>query len=132
MNFVCSLVGRNFFFWWLQKWKPYNHFSLPNQYNQSFKIIIIYNYMRRRNNDPSQSPSRRHLANAKITVVSAPNQHIAYQKHQIGQKTAIPEKFIPSSEELSLKPIQLTKSHFIDAYSKVRCLNDYSSFSLNY
>ncbi|KAI5958181.1 hypothetical protein KGF57_002536 [Candida theae] len=78
--------------------------------------------MRRRNVDQSQSPSRRPLANAKITVVSAPNQHISgsgpYQKSQIGQNFGLPESFLPPGDELVLKPIQSTKAHFVDAYSK--------------
>lgn len=81
--------------------------------------------MRRNNADQTQGSLRRPLVNTKITVVSAPNQHISvsYQKNQIGQKSGVPEKLIPSSKELVLKPIQLTKSHFIDAYSKVRELS---------
>ncbi|KAI5969457.1 hypothetical protein CANMA_001525 [Candida margitis] len=76
--------------------------------------------MRRSNIVQDQTPSRRPMVNTKITIVSAPNQHISvsYQKNQIRQINGIPEKFIPSSNELVVKPIQSTKSHFIDAYSK--------------
>jgi len=87
--------------------------------------------MRRNNIHQAQSPSRRPLVNTKITIVSAPNQHISvsYQKNQVGQEARIPEKLIPSSKDLLLKPIQLTKAHFTDAYSKVSFSSMYQFFT---
>lgn len=78
-----------------------------------------------------QNPKKTDNANhSKLArpILSIPNANGAFQYQKIKSKNhpqvqttaSISWIWIPSDKFITLTPIQLTKAHFIDAYSKVR------------